>query len=187
MARAFRSAWIVVLSSSFLVLGSAASAQDAPPAGAEMSPAEIQKIFDGYLVIEAQAALGLSDTQFAQFVPRLRALQEVRRRYQLERFRLLNELQRMTRPTAPRGPLAGDEGLLKERLSTLQEMDSRYAADMRKAYTSLDDVLDVRQQARFRVFEEQIERKKLELLVRARQNPNRPNQNRPPPKRPPGM
>ena len=52
---------------------------------------------------------------------------------------------------------------------------------MRKAYNTLDEVLDVRQQARFRVFEEQIERKKLELLLRARQNPNRPN-----PKRPPG-
>jgi hypothetical protein len=31
-------------------------------------------------------------------------------------------------------------------------------------------VLDVRQQARFRVLEEQIERRKLELLMRARQN-----------------
>jgi hypothetical protein len=147
-----------------------------------MSPAEIQKIFDGYLVIEAQAALGLNDQQFAQFVPRLRALQDVRRRHQLERFRLLNEMQRLTRPNAPRGPLAGDESLLKDRLSTLQELDSRFAADMRKAYNSLDEVLDVRQQARFRVFEEQIERKKLELLVRARQNPSRGL-----PKRPPGM
>jgi hypothetical protein len=145
-----------------------------------MSPAEIQKIFDGYLVIEAQAALGLTDQQFAQFVPRLRALQEVRRRHQQERFRLLNELQRFTRPAVPRGPLGGDEGVLKERLSTLQEMDSRFAADMRKAYNTLDEVLDVRQQARFRVFEEQIERKKLELLLRARQNPNRPLGKRPP-------
>ena len=174
---------LFVLSSSFLVLSSAAAAtpaQNVPPPAAEMSPAEIQKIFDGYLVIEAQAALGLTDQQFAQFVPRLRALQDVRRRHQQERFRLLNDLQRLTRPAVPRGPLGGDEGVLKERLSTLQEMDSRFAADMRKAYNSLDEVLDVRQQARFRVFEEQIERKKLELLLRARQNPNRPLGKRPP-------
>jgi len=39
----------------------------------------------------------------------------------------------------------------------------------------------VRQQARFRVFEEQIERKKLDLLLRARQQ----NQNRPLPKKRP--
>ena len=175
----------LILSSSFLVLSSAAAAavtaQEAPPAGPDMSPAEIQKIFDGYLVIEAQAALGLSDQQFAQFVPRLRTLQEVRRRHQQERFRLLNEMQKLTRPAAPRGPLGGDEAVLKERLSTLQELDSRFAADMRKAYNTLDEVLDVRQQARFRVFEEQIERKKLELLLRARQNPNRPLPKRPPP------
>ena len=175
--------FLFVLISAFCILSSAAAASVAAaqelPQAADMAPAEIQKIFDGYLVIEAQTALGLSDQQFAQFVPRLRALQDVRRRHQQERFRLLNELQKLTRPATPRGPLSGDEALLKERLSTLQEMDSRFAADMRKAYNALAEVLDIRQQARFRVFEEQIERKKLELLLRARQN-------RPPPKRPPG-
>ena len=49
---------------------------------------------------------------------------------------------------------------------------------MRKAYNALDEVLEVRQQARFRVFEEQIERRKIELLMRARQQ-NRPNQQGP--------
>jgi hypothetical protein len=33
---------------------------------------------------------------------------------------------------------------------------------------ALNQVLDVRQQARFRVFEEQMERRKMELLMRAR-------------------
>jgi hypothetical protein len=40
---------------------------------------------------------------------------------------------------------------------------------MRRAYESLDEVLDVRQQARFRIFEEMIERRKMDLLMRARQ------------------
>jgi hypothetical protein len=35
-------------------------------------------------------------------------------------------------------------------------------------------LLDVRQQARFRLFEEEIERRKLDLLVRARERANRP-------------
>ena len=57
---------------------------------------------------------------------------------------------------------------------------------MRKAYNALDEVLDVRQQARFRVFEEQIERRKIELLMRARQQnrPNQPGPNNPPARRP---
>jgi Spy/CpxP family protein refolding chaperone len=164
------------------------SAQEAvgppPRRGPEMTPAEIQKVFDGYLLVQAQESLGLTDQQFAQFVPRLRTLQDTRRRHQQERIRLLNELQRLTRAA---GADAADETLLKERLSTLAELDARFAADMRKAYNALDEVLGIRQQARFRVFEEQIERKKLDLLLRARQKPNRPqNPNRPQQKRPPG-
>ncbi len=41
---------------------------------------------------------------------------------------------------------------------------------MRDALTGVDEVLDVRQQLRFRLFEEQMERRKVELLMRARQN-----------------
>jgi len=40
---------------------------------------------------------------------------------------------------------------------------------MRQAYDALDEVLDARQQARFRVFEDQIEQRKLDLLMRARE------------------
>lgn len=146
-----------------------------------MSPAEIQRIFDGYLLVQVQEALGLSDQQFGQVVPRVKALQDTRRRHQQERGRLLMELQRLTRPAGRGAP--GDDAVIKQRLAMLQENDARLAADLRHAYAALDEVLDVRQQGRFRIFEEQIERKKLELLLRARQNPNRPMQKRQPPGR----
>jgi hypothetical protein len=70
----------------------------------------------------------------------------------------MNQLQRLTNP---RAQAPGDEAMIKERLTGLQELESRNAAEMRKAYNALDEVLDVRQQARFRVFEEQIERARL--------------------------
>ena len=105
-------------------------------------------------------------------------LQDTRRRNQQERMRLLNELQRLTNPRNPRV----DEGPIKERLNLLHELEARSSAELRKAYNALDEILDARQQARFRVLEEQLERKKLELLIRARQNPNRPNLKRPPPR-----
>jgi hypothetical protein len=156
--------------------------RSAPPDGPGMTPAEIQKIFDGYVVVQAQEALGLSDQQFVQFVPRLKALQDTRRRHQQERMRLIMEMQRLTRGMT-RGAVT-DDGLLKQRLTELEEREARFAADLRRAYNALDEVLDVRQQARFRVFEEQIERKKLDLLMRARQqNPNRALPKRPPPGR----
>jgi Spy/CpxP family protein refolding chaperone len=164
-------------------LGEGPGGQPPPEPGSDMTPAEIQRIFDAYLIVQAQDALGLSEQQFAQFLGRLRTLQDTRRRNQQERNRILGDLQRLTNPRNPRPP---DEAVLRERLNALQELEARADGDMRKAYAALDEVLDARQQARFRVFEEQIERKKLDLLMRARQNPGR-NPNRPPAgRRPPG-
>jgi len=166
------------------LLGGSLSAQDFQPQpqgqarpplpgldNGDMSPAEIQKLFDAYLVMEAQQALSLSDQQYPQFLTRLRALQDTRRRNQQERIQIMGQLQRMTNPRAK----GADDAAVKERLNALQELESRTAAEMRKAYNVLDEILDVTQQARFRVFEEQIERRKIELLMRARQQ-NRPNQ-----------
>jgi hypothetical protein len=185
--RTIRTFCAVAMLAGGLFAGSA-SAQDAPAQpqsqgrqplpgldNSDMTPGEIQKLFDAYLVMEAQQALALSDEQYAPFLTRLRVLQETRRRNQQERNRLMGELQRLTNP---RQAARADDAVLKERLSTLQELESRTAAELRKAYTSIDEVLDLRQQARFRIFEEQIERRKIELLLRARQQ-NRPNQQKP--------
>ena len=68
--------------------------------------------------------------------------------------------------TAP--GLTIDENALQEKLRALQELDGRAAAELRRAYDTIDQVLDVRRQARFRVFEQQIERRKFDLLLRAR-------------------
>ena len=154
--------------------------------GGDMTPGEIQRLFDAYLVMEAQQALSLTDQQYPQFLTRLRGLQETRRRNQQERNQLMAQLQRMTNPRLPNRV---DDAQVKERLTALQELESRNAAEMRKAYNGLDEVLDVHQQARFRVFEEQFERRKIELLMRARQQNrqnNNPGANAPPARRPPG-
>jgi hypothetical protein len=151
-----------------------AQAQAQPPdasAAGNMTPAEIQKLFDAYIVVESQRVLELNDTQYPQFIARLRTLQETRRRSQQERVQMMGRLQRLTAPRAP----AAEAGVLEGILKGLQELESRTAAEMRKAYNELDQVLDVRQQARFRVLEEQVERRKIELLMRARQQ-NRPRQ-----------
>lgn len=169
--------------------GQSAPQNPPPPGGGplpgldngNMSPGEIQRLFDAYLVMEAQQALQLTDQQYPQFLIRLKALQDTRRKTTQERNQLMQQLQRLTNP---RQPAQGTDAQIKERLSALQEVEARTAAEMRKAYNALDEVLEVRQQARFRVFEEQIERRKIELLMRARQQ-NRPNQQGPNAKKPP--
>jgi hypothetical protein len=135
-----------------------------PPA--DLAPAEVQRLFDAMMVAEAQKSLALDDKQFPEFITRLRTLHDTRRGNLLQRVTLMAELQRLSNP---RNPMA-DEGLLKERLTALQELESRSAAELRRAYNQIDEILDVRQQARFRVLEEQLERRRLELLMRARQN-----------------
>lgn len=137
------------------------------PEGADLRPGEIQRLFDAYFVMEAQQALGLSDDQYAPFLTRLRALQETRRRHFAARAALLADLGRMSGPRAPRPT---DDAAIRTQLTALQELDARSAAEARKAYADLDALLEPRQQARFRVFEDQLERRKLELMLRARQN-----------------
>ena len=113
-----------------------------------------------------QDALALNDTQYGEFVTRLKKLQETRRRNQQARNQILQELRKLAGPQAT-PPV--DENGIRDRLKALREHDDRAAAELRRAYDALDEVLDVRQQARFRAFEEILERRKLDLLMRARQ------------------
>ena len=134
------------------------------PATAEgVSPGEIQRLFDAYVVMQAQQALQLSDEQYPKFLARVKALQAVRQRGLQERGRILQELRRLNSATAL------DEGQVRSQLKALSELDDRLAVDVRDALAGIDQVLDVRQQVRFRLFEEQMERRKVDLLMRARQ------------------
>jgi len=140
--------------------------ESGPPAEDSVSPAEIQRLFDAYVVMQAQQALELSDEQFPRFLARVKALQEARRRGQMQRNRMLQELRRLSQTT-------GQDEALRTQLKALNDLDARVGTEIRQAQDGVDQVLDLRQQARFRLFEEQMERRKVDLLMRARQA-NRP-------------
>ncbi len=143
-----------------------------PPASAEapgVTPGELQDLFDSYVMMQAQRQLRLTDAQLPQFVLKLKALQMTRRRADMQRLRIVQELRRLTLPANDRA----DEGQIRERLKDLEDLEARSAIEIRQAQVNLDQVLDVRQQGRFRVLEEQIERNKVELMMRARQQANR--------------
>jgi hypothetical protein len=161
-----------------LLSGAVASAQpggegQAPPA---MPLGEIQKLLDAYAIVQAQEYLGMSDAQFAPFLPKLRGLQDTRRRNEQERMRLLMELRRLTNPRSQ----AADADI-QNRIRALRELEVRSAGEVQRAYDAIDQSLDVRQQARFRLFEQEIELRKVQLLMRTRQQQqnraNRPNAN----------
>ena len=122
-------------------------------------------MLDTYAIVEAQRALTIADDKYGTFAARLKKLQDIRRRNQRQRQMLVRELFRMA---GPKAPVPADESAIRNQLTALREHDERAAVELRQAYDALDEVLDTRQQARFRMFEEQIERRKLDLLVRAR-------------------
>jgi len=175
---------IAMLAATFGPLAPSAAAQAGPPDRARgqegrrnpeglpgIAPAEIQRMLDGYELMQAQEVLQLGDEQFPRFLPKLRAFQDARRRAQVQRIRVIQELRRMTQS---RSTL--DEAGIKDSLKALDDLDARSALEIRQAREALDQVLDLYQQARFRLFEAMMEQRKVELVMRARQA-NR--QNRP--------
>ena len=138
----------------------------AGPAGADapgVSPAEIQRMFDAYALMQAQEQLNIGDDQFARFLTRYKSLLDLRRKSLQERTRVVSEMRRLLNNRQ------ADDAPLRDHLKALQDVELRGAAEEQKAYEAIDEVLDVRQQAKFRVFEELMERRKLELVARARQ------------------
>lgn len=143
--------------------GRARADRGGPAADGGVSPAEIQRLFDAYVVMQAQEALQLDDAQFSRFLPQMRALQDARRRRIAERARRLDDL----RQQSDAGRV--DDAQARAALRALEDWMARSEADVRRATAAVDAVLDPRQQLRFRVFEEMMDRRKLDLVARARQ------------------
>lgn len=151
------------------LLAGTASAQgrlprrNGPLAQEGVSPGEVQRLFDAYVVMQAQQELQLSDEQYPKFLARVKVLQTARQKGLADRARILQDLRRLE--SAP----SLDDSQARLQLKALADVDARLVNDVRDAMNGIDEVLDTRQRIRFRVFEEQMERRKVDLLMRARQ------------------
>ena len=135
---------------------------------------ELVNMLDTYAIVQAQEALQLGDERYGQFVTRLKRLQQIRRRNTQARNQILQDLRRMTQEATP------DDTALRAGLKALQDHELRAADELRAAYAAVDEVLDAREQARFRLFEERMELRKLDLLMRARNRAGAPARTRKP-------
>jgi hypothetical protein len=139
--------------------------QGVPPGTPEtISPGEFNRMFEAYALLQAQNQLKLTDEQYADFIVRLRGLQNARRKHQQGRQRIIQDLRRLTNPQNANT----DEGAIRTALDALAREDATAQDEITKALAQVDEVLDVRQRARFRLLEEQLERWKLDLLSRVR-------------------
>jgi hypothetical protein len=134
-------------------------------AGAQpVSMAEIRKAFDAYAVTQAQEQVKISKDQLPKFLAEYKELNDSRRMAAQEHNRLLLELRQHVVDTKV------SEIQLKDRLKALRDVEERSHADVRKAYDQIDRLLDVRQQARFRLFEKDMDRRMAQVIARTRQS-----------------
>ena len=129
-----------------------------PPISPNMNQQQLQSWIDTFAVVQAERDLQLTGDQYATFIVRLRKLQDVRRRHQMEKGRLMRELNQLLNGSDGR-----DEAILAH-VKSLDDLSQRSAGELKQAYSELDSGLTPWQRGRYRMFEEQLERRKLDLL-----------------------
>lgn len=143
-----------------------------PAAAPGMPIQQLQELFDAFVLVQAQRILQLTDDEYQRFFPAMKRLQDLRRDHTQQRIRLLNELRRAA-PLRPgpnqRDVVSADEATLTALLRRFDENEARQADEVREARKVLDSTLGVRQRAAFRLFEEDMERQKIDFITRARQ------------------
>lgn len=132
--------------------------------GPAATVAEAERIFDRYMLGQARLVLQLTPDQMVRFAQRFERLQALQRMRQRQRQRRLNELSALGRPGAAAMDDAAVGRLLEALDADLAEADRR----VHDARAQLDEILTVRQRARYRTFEARMEREKLVLINRAR-------------------
>jgi hypothetical protein len=129
-----------------------------PPITPNMNQQQLQAWIDTYAVVQAERDLQLTADQYPAFVGRLRKVQDIRRRNQMEKGKLLRELNGLLQINEAR-----EEAILAH-VKSLDDLAQRGVSDLKQAYQDLDSGLTPWQRGRLRLFEEQLERRKMDLL-----------------------
>jgi hypothetical protein len=120
---------------------------------------QMQRLLDAWALVQAKEQLRLTDEQYPGFVARLTKLHDTRRRTAMERRRLMGELRLLLNQT----PVAKDE-TLTTKIRELDELTKRGADEAHQATLAIDGVLSPWQRGRYRMFEDLVERRKIEML-----------------------
>lgn len=130
-----------------------------PGAATPADQLQVQRLLDAWALVQAKEQLQLTDEQYPGFVARLTKLHDTRRRNAMERRRLMGEL----RVLLNQSPAAKDD-VLMSRVRALDEVTKRGADEAHQVTLEIDGVLTPWQRGRYRVFEELVERRKIEML-----------------------
>src|SRR5688572_39673 len=115
----------------WLVSGSAqAQGQTTQKPPEALTAPQVERMWDDYVIAQAQGALNLTGPQFMRFRNRLLQLQQLRRRLQRERNVRLREAQQLI---GGRGPVA-DPAPVMAKLKEYDDLMVRSAEQLRQAY-----------------------------------------------------
>ena len=143
---------------------------------------EAFRMVKAYILSNLQERLELSEAQYLELLPLVNRLHDDRHSFARTKGRALREMSRLLASGR------ATEARLVEQLAKLRAIEEREPATIRKDLEAIDAVLTPVQQARFRVYETEVERKIRELMSRRQRSGA--GERRPPPRqrnpRPPG-
>jgi len=139
-----------------------------PPITPNMNQQQLQTWIDTYALVQANQDLQLTADQYPTFVAKLTTVQNIKRRHQMEKRRILGELNRLVQGSGESGR---DEAILAQ-VKAMDDLSQRAGAELQKAYQDLDSTLTPWQRGRYRMFEEMLERRKVDLLSKINGTPS---------------
>jgi hypothetical protein len=134
---------------------------------------EAFRMVDAYVIATIQESLGLDDGQYARVIPLVNKLQKARREYFRERGRALRQMNQLLKSGA------ATESQLQEAVASLKALEVEGPARIRERTDELDAVLSPVQQAQYRVFEVEVERRMRDLMRRGRRERTQESRPRP--------
>jgi hypothetical protein len=131
---------------------------------------ETFRLMDAYMISNLQESLGLTEEQFSRALPLVKKLQSDRRDFAKRRMQAL----RLLRKALASG--TATEGIVLDHLKELKAASADERAGTLKNLESLDAVLSPLQQAKYRVFEAEVDVRLRHLLARSqdRDRPSKP-------------
>ncbi len=123
---------------------------------------EVEGMMDAYILSKLQDALELTDEQFGTMVVAQKKLQDTRRDYRQGRMTLLRRMRQTLRRDQAR------EEELTRQLDELDNLEIEFSQNQRARYAAIDDILEIRQRARYRILETEIQRRLTQLMRQVR-------------------
>ncbi len=124
-------------------------------------PPAIEDVIEGFYVSQFPQQIDVSDGVFAKILPILRQALRERREISVRRTRSLNQLRMLVQQ-------GGSDEDIKRLIREVDKADADAQASQEKFLTTVDPLLDARQQAKLRIFQVMIEQRIRRMIDRAR-------------------